>query len=55
MKNDGTLVWAAALMPTNLLAEFQAAISGLLPLTVRSAKDFVDLALALEPPHRHQG
>jgi hypothetical protein len=55
MKDDGTLVWTAALLPTELLGAFQQAIAGLLPGTTRSARDFADLALALDtlqPPQR---
>jgi len=55
MKDDGTLVWTATLLPPELLGAFQQAITGLLPGTTRSARDFADLALALDtlqPPQR---
>jgi Family of unknown function (DUF5691) len=48
MKDDGTLIWTAALLPSGLLATFQEAVSGLLPVTTRSARDFADLVLTLD-------
>lgn len=52
MKDDGTLVWTAALLPPALLTALSAAIAELQPLTVRSARDFTELALALEQTQR---
>ena len=48
MKDDGTLIWTAALLPSGLLATFQEAVSSLLPVTTRSARDFADLVLMLD-------
>jgi Family of unknown function (DUF5691) len=48
MKDDGTLIWTAAVLSSGLLATFQEAISGLLPVTTRSARDFTDLVLTLD-------
>jgi hypothetical protein len=48
MKDDGALIWTAALLPLGLLATFQAAVSGLLPVTTRSACDFAELVLTLD-------
>jgi len=50
MKDDGTLIWTAAVLPTPLLPSFLAKIEPLLPATSRAARAFVDLALALEAP-----
>jgi hypothetical protein len=55
MKDDGTLIWTAAILPPRLLAAFQDAISTLPPIGTRSARDFSDLVLALDalqPPQR---
>ena len=48
MKDDGTLIWTAALLPSELLATFQEAVSGLPSVTTRSACDFADLVLTLD-------
>jgi hypothetical protein len=50
LKDDGTLVWTAALLPSELLASFIAMMAPLPPAATRSARDFVDLVLALETP-----
>jgi hypothetical protein len=50
MKDDGTLIWTAAVLPTSLLPSFLAKLEPLLPGTTRAARAFVDLALALEAP-----
>jgi hypothetical protein len=55
MKDDGTLIWTAAILPPRLLPAFQDAISTLPPIGTRSARDFSDLVLALDalqPPQR---
>jgi hypothetical protein len=48
MKDDGTLVWTAAVLPPELLPAFRDAIAALLPITTRPALDLADLALALD-------
>jgi hypothetical protein len=48
MKDDGTLIWTAAILPTGLLPSFQEAMTALQPATTRSARDFTDLVLALD-------
>jgi hypothetical protein len=48
MKDDCTLIWTAAVLPSELLATFQDATAGLLPATSRTARDFADFALTLE-------
>jgi hypothetical protein len=48
MKDDGTLVWTAAILPPELLPAFRDAIAALLPVTTRSALDLADLVLALD-------
>jgi hypothetical protein len=48
MKDDGTLIWTAAVLPTSLFPSFLAKIEPLLPATSRAARAFVDLAQALE-------
>jgi Family of unknown function (DUF5691) len=52
MKDDGTLIWTAALLPSELLATFRDAVSGLPPITIRSACDFADMLDALRPCQR---
>ena len=48
MKDDGTLIWTAAILPVELLASFQAMLSPLSLATARSARDFTELVLTLE-------
>jgi hypothetical protein len=48
MKDDGTLIWTVAILPTALLPLFQEATTALQPATTRSARDFTDLLLALD-------
>jgi hypothetical protein len=48
MKDDGTLIWTAAVLPSQLLPIFQNAIAELPPAATRSARDFADLMLTLE-------
>ncbi|MBO0756582.1 MAG: hypothetical protein J2P54_12015 [Bradyrhizobiaceae bacterium] len=50
MKDDGTLIWTAAVLPTSLLASFLAKLEPLLPATTRAAREFVALVLALGAP-----
>lgn len=50
MKDDGTLVWTAAVLPTSLLASFLAKLEPLLPATTRAAREFAALVLALDAP-----
>jgi len=55
MKDDGTLIWTAAILPPERMAAFQQAIAELPPISARSARDLSDLVLALEalqPPQR---
>jgi hypothetical protein len=55
MKDDGTLIWTAAILPPELHPAFQTAIADLPPVATRSARDFSDLMLALDalqPPQR---
>jgi hypothetical protein len=48
MKDDGTLIWTAAILPSELQTAFQGAIAALPPVATRSARDFSDLVLALD-------
>jgi hypothetical protein len=48
LKDDGTLVWTAAVLPAALLASFMMTIAPLPPATTRNARDLADLVLALE-------
>jgi len=48
MKDDGTLVWTAAVLPAELLPSFQEMLAPLLATTTRSARDFAELVLTLE-------
>jgi Family of unknown function (DUF5691) len=48
LKDDGTLVWTAAVLPRELLPSFTAMIAPLPPAATRNARDFADLVLALE-------
>jgi hypothetical protein len=48
MKDDGTLIWTAAVLPPGLLPAFQGATAALMPATSRSARDFADLVLTLD-------
>jgi hypothetical protein len=50
MKDDGTLIWTAAVLPTPLLASFVAKLEPLLPATTRAAREFAALVLALDAP-----
>ena len=50
LKDDGTLVWTAALLPSELLPSFISMTASLPPAATRNARDFVDLVLALETP-----
>ena len=50
MKDDGTLIWTAAVLPTSLLASFLAKLEPLLPTTTRAAREFAALTLALDAP-----
>jgi hypothetical protein len=50
LKDDGTLVWTAALLPSELLASFVAMMAPLPPAATRNARDFAELVLALETP-----
>jgi hypothetical protein len=55
MKDDGTLLWTAAILPPDLLTSFQDAMADLPPVATRSARDFAELILALDalqPPQR---
>jgi hypothetical protein len=55
MKDDGTLIWTAAILPPELHPAFETAIAALPPVATRSARDFSDLMLALDalqPPQR---
>jgi hypothetical protein len=55
MKDDGTLIWTAAILPPAQHPAFQTAIAELPPVATRSARDFSNLVLALdalEPPQR---
>jgi hypothetical protein len=55
MKHDGTLIWSAAVLPSQLLARFQDAMAALSPAITRPAHDFAELVLALDavlPPQR---
>ncbi len=46
-KDDGTLVWTAAVLPKEPLARFLEMISSLPPAITRTARDFAELMLAL--------
>jgi hypothetical protein len=48
LKDDGTLVWTVAVLPSELLPSFISIIAPLPPAATRNARDFVDLVLALE-------
>jgi hypothetical protein len=48
MKDDGTLIWTAAVLPSQLLPIFQEAIAELPPVATRSARAFADLMLTLD-------
>lgn len=50
LKDDGTLVLTATLMPNELMRTFLAMLSPLLPSAARSAHDFAELALCLAGP-----
>jgi Family of unknown function (DUF5691) len=50
MKDDGTLIWTAAVLPTSLLPSFLAKLEPLLPATTRAARAFAALVLALDAP-----
>jgi hypothetical protein len=50
MKDDGALVWTAAVLPTSLLASFLAKLEPLSPATTRAAREFAALVLALDVP-----
>jgi hypothetical protein len=50
LKDDGTLVWTAALLPAAMLSSFIAMMAPLPPAATRAARDFADLVLALETP-----
>jgi hypothetical protein len=50
IKDDGTLIWTAAVLPTSLLASFLAKLEPLLPATTRAAREFAALILALDAP-----
>jgi hypothetical protein len=50
MKDDGTLIWTAAVLPTALLASFLAKLEPLSPATTRAAREFAALVLALDAP-----
>jgi hypothetical protein len=55
MKDDGALLWAAAILPPELIGSFQEAIAELPPVATRSARDLAELILALDalqPPQR---
>ena len=47
LKDDGTLVWTAAVVPPGPLKRFAERIAPLSPATQRSARDFAELMLAL--------
>jgi hypothetical protein len=55
MRDDGTLIWTASVLPPELMAAFQDAISDLPPVTARSARDLADLVLALDTLKPSQG
>jgi hypothetical protein len=48
LKDDGTLVWTAAVLPAELLPSLQEILAPLLPITTRSARDFAELVVTLE-------
>jgi hypothetical protein len=48
MKDDGTLIFTAVVLPPELQLSFQEAIAELHPVATRSARDFSDLVLALD-------
>lgn len=48
MRDDGTLVWTAAVLPAELLASFQELLAPLLATTTRSARDFAEFVRTLE-------
>ena len=48
MKDDGTLVFTAAVLPAALVPAFLATITPLHTVTARTSRDFADLVLALE-------
>jgi len=50
MKDDGTLVFTAAVLPAALVPAFLATIAPLHTVTARTSRDFADLVLALEAP-----
>ena len=50
LKDDGTLVWTAALLPAAMLPSFIAMMAPLPPAATRNARDFAELVLALETP-----
>ena len=50
LKDDGTLVWTAALLPAAMLPTFISMLAPLPPAATRAARDFADLVLALETP-----
>ena len=55
LKDDGTLLWTAAVLPAGLLASFIAMIAPLPPAATRSARDLADLVLALAATPTQQG
>jgi Family of unknown function (DUF5691) len=55
MKDDGTLIWTAAVLPSQLLPTFREATAALMPATTRSARDFADLMLTLNTLQPRQG
>jgi hypothetical protein len=48
LKDDGTLVWTAAVLPASLLPSFIEMIAPFPPAATRTARDFADLVLALD-------
>jgi hypothetical protein len=55
MQDDGTLIWTAAVLPSQLLPTFREATAALLPATTRSAREFADLMLTLDMLQPRQG
>jgi hypothetical protein len=49
MKDDGTLISTATMLPPSTMRRFLQSIALLPPTTARSAHDFAELVLALEP------
>jgi hypothetical protein len=55
VKDDGTLIWTAALLPAALAAPLHDRLSSLLPTTSHGARTFIDFMLALEASIQQRG